>query len=73
MIIVLFYVPEYFKPKATDIESQITQYADWSLQQFIKLTSKENWFNNTIFVFVADHGAAIKAKYDVSLNYFINL
>ena len=68
-----FYVPEYFKPKATDIESQITQYADWSLQQFIKLTSKENWFNNTIFVFVADHGAAIKAKYDVSLNYFINL
>ena len=65
-----FYVPEYFKPKATDIESQITQYADWSLQQFIKLTSKENWFNNTIFVFVADHGTAINAKYDISLNYF---
>ena len=63
-----FYVPDYFKPKA--IESQIVQYADWSLQQFIQLASKEAWFNNTIFVFVADHGAAIDAKYDIPLNYF---
>ena len=65
-----FYVPEYFQPKAKAIESQIVQYADWSLQQFIQLASKEAWFNNTIFVFVADHGAAIDAKYDISLNYF---
>ena len=63
-----FYVPDYFKPKA--IESQIVQYADWSLQQFIQLASKEAWFNDTIFVFVADHGAAIDAKYDIPLNYF---
>ena len=65
-----FYVPEYFQPKAKAIESQIVQYADWSLQQFIQLASKEAWFNNTIFVFIADHGAAIDAKYDISLNYF---
>ena len=65
-----FYVPEYFQPKAKAIESQIVQYADWSLHQFIQLASKEAWFNNTIFVFVADHGAAIDAKYDISLNYF---
>ena len=65
-----FYVPEYFQPKAKAIESQIVQYADWSLQQFIQLASKEAWFNNTIFVFVADHGAAIDVKYDISLNYF---
>ena len=65
-----FYVPEYFQPKAKAIESQIVQYADWSLQQFIQLASKEAWFDNTIFVFVADHGAAIDAKYDISLNYF---
>ena len=65
-----FYVPEYFQPKAKAIESQIVQYADWSLQQFIQLASKEAWFNNTIFVFVADHGAAIDAKYDIPLNYF---
>jgi phosphoglycerol transferase MdoB-like AlkP superfamily enzyme len=65
-----FHVPEYFQPKAKAIESQIVQYADWSLQQFIQLASKEAWFNNTIFVFVADHGAAINAKYDIPLNYF---
>ncbi len=65
-----FYVPDYFKPKAKAIESQIVQYADWSLQQFIQLASKEAWFNDTIFVFVADHGAAIDAKYDIPLNYF---
>jgi len=33
------------------------QYADYSLQQFFKTISKEDWFKNTLFVFTADHAA----------------
>lgn len=65
-----FYIPDYFKPKTNDIKQQITEYADWSLSQFISLSSKEKWFENTIFIFVADHGAALNAQHEIALNYF---
>lgn len=65
-----FYIPEYFHPKSDEIRKQIVEYADWSLRKFLTLASKEAWFDNTIFVFVADHGAAINASYDIALNYF---
>ena len=65
-----FYVPDYFKPKTKKIRTQITEYADWSLQQFIIMASKQDWFDNTIFVFVADHGAPMNVVYDIPLNYF---
>lgn len=64
-----FYIPEYFSPKSAEIRDQIVEYADWSLNKFITLAKKKSWFDNTIFVFVADHGAAIDAKYDIALNY----
>ncbi len=31
-------------------------YADWAIGQFMEKAKKEKWYNNTIFVFVADHG-----------------
>ncbi|GAA4940674.1 LTA synthase family protein [Algibacter agarivorans] len=65
-----FYVPEYFHPKTKDIKTQIIEYADWSLRKFIDLASKETWFDNTIFVFLADHGVPLHANYDIALNYF---
>ncbi len=65
-----FYIPSYFKPHNEDVNLQIVEYADWSLRQFIKLASKQAWFDNTIFMFVADHGAPLFAKYDIALNYF---
>lgn len=34
------------------------------------MASKEEWYKNTIFVFVADHGASIDAHYDIAMNYF---
>jgi phosphoglycerol transferase MdoB-like AlkP superfamily enzyme len=64
-----YYVPPYFKPEANDIKNQAVQYADWSLKQFISTCKTKSWFDNTIFVFVADHGSAIQAKYDIALNY----
>lgn len=65
-----FYIPPYFTPKNTEIRDQIVEYADWSLRNFITMSKKQEWFDNTIFVFVADHGAPLNASYDIALNYF---
>ena len=63
-----YYIPDYFTPKSTDIKQQIVEYADWSLQKFMTLSEKTDWFDNTLFVFIADHGAAMQAKYDIALS-----
>lgn len=65
-----YYIPTYFNPKnKTDIKKQIVEYADFSLRKFINTAKHQNWFNNTIFVFIADHGAAMDVTYDISLDY----
>ncbi|MEI9808278.1 MAG: LTA synthase family protein [Bacteroidota bacterium] len=59
-----------FTPKHTDKESAIVEYADWSIRHFLTEAAKQPWYNNTLFVFVADHGAIIKRdKYDMPLFY----
>ncbi len=65
-----YYIPDYFYPKSKNIKNQIVEYADWSLKKFFELSSKQKWFDNTIFVFVADHGAPISSDYEISLSYF---
>lgn len=64
-----YYIPPYFTPKASAIEHQIVEYADYSLRRLIEMAQERDWFENTLFVFVADHGSAMGATYDVSLNY----
>ncbi|HLO89885.1 MAG TPA: LTA synthase family protein [Lentimicrobium sp.] len=64
-----YYIPEYYKPRNEDVRDQAFEYADWSLEQFMKLASKQSWFNNTMFVFVADHGLHKKRSYEISLEY----
>ncbi|TNG95389.1 LTA synthase family protein [Pasteurellaceae bacterium USgator11] len=31
------------------------RYSDWSLQQFMQNAAQQPWYNNTIFIFTADH------------------
>jgi phosphoglycerol transferase MdoB-like AlkP superfamily enzyme len=53
-------VPDKYKSRFKEGKMPIykaIQYADYSLQQFFKIISKESWFKNTIFVFTADHAA----------------
>ena len=64
-----FYLPEYYKPGNKEIRDQMVEYADWSLRKFIRLSSEKPWFSNTIFIFIADHGAPINAVYDIPLDY----
>ena len=65
-----YYIPDYFEPRNTEQKYQITEYADWSLQRFIEMASEKPWFDNTLFVFVADHGAALDTDYSIPLSYF---
>jgi len=65
-----YYIPDYFEPRSTELKYQITEYADWSLQRFMELASTKPWYDNTLFVFVADHGAALDTDYSIPLSYF---
>lgn len=58
-----------FIPKSKSRQEQVYEYADWALGNFIKKCSQEDWFNNTIFVFVADHGCNLESPYEMSLSY----
>jgi len=64
-----YYLPDYYKPRNKGLKDQMIEYSDWSLQQFIKMASKQSWYSNTLFVFVADHGIHKKRSYDISLEY----
>lgn len=48
-----------FETKQTNIKKQIVEYADWSLSQFMQKVKTKEWYKNTVFVFVADHGVVM--------------
>ena len=59
-----------FKPHSDDVQKSIVEYADWSIGKFLQMASKQAWYKNTIFVFVADHGAIIGNNvYDMPLSF----
>jgi len=58
-----------FKPKSSDPFEQVYEYSDWALGNFLKRCSQEKWYNNTIFVFVADHGCVLPSPYELPLPY----
>jgi phosphoglycerol transferase MdoB-like AlkP superfamily enzyme len=64
-----YHIPDHFSPKASDVREQATEFADWSLRRLIEGSADHAWMDNTLFVFVADHGAAIDGTYDLSLSY----
>ncbi len=58
-----------FRADSEDIRQQIVEYADWALGQFMAAARDSDWYKNTIFIFVADHGSNIDPVYDLSLPY----
>ncbi|MEA5099443.1 MAG: sulfatase-like hydrolase/transferase [Bacteroidales bacterium] len=58
------------KPKSKDIKDKMIEYSDWAIGRFIENAKKFPWFENTIFVFIADHGAYKgKADFELPLSY----
>lgn len=67
-----YVVPSWFKPRTQKKETQIVEYADWTIGSFLRKASKEPWFENTIFILQADHGKMIgqsDAELPVSYNH----
>lgn len=54
-----YVIPPYFHPKSQLKEEQIVEYADWSIQQFMHQAEKTDWFHNTLFVLLGDHGKLV--------------
>ena len=66
-----FYIPKDIdlKTRSKEMKHRVVEYADWSIGHFMEKASQQPWFDHTLFVFLADHGAAIPGEYDVSLPY----
>jgi phosphoglycerol transferase MdoB-like AlkP superfamily enzyme len=58
-----------FTPNADTEEKRATQYADWALGELIKNSKKQNWFENTLFIFLGDHGYSVNGTYEMPLSY----
>jgi phosphoglycerol transferase MdoB-like AlkP superfamily enzyme len=58
-----------FKPGADTEEKRATEYADWALGELVRKAKKQDWFQNTLFVFVGDHGYSIGGTYEMPLSY----
>lgn len=54
-----YVIPDYFHPKSREMEDQIVEYADWSIRRFMTEAQKQPWFDNTLFVFMGDHGKLV--------------
>ncbi len=51
------------------IENTAT-YADWAFGDFIERAREKPWFDNTVFVFIADHGRKVNGASQVPLHRF---
>jgi phosphoglycerol transferase MdoB-like AlkP superfamily enzyme len=43
------------------------KYTDFAIGEFLKEAKKKSWFNNTVFVIVADHCASSAGKWEVNI------
>ena len=59
-----------FRPRSRKPEHRIVEYADWALGKFIRLAARQEWFRDTLFVFIADSGSHVKNSYDLPLSFF---
>lgn len=57
------------KLHSEDRADQSYEYADWSIEQFMKQAATKPWYNETVFVFVADHGQKFDVVYEMPLSY----
>ncbi|HJR99997.1 MAG TPA: sulfatase-like hydrolase/transferase, partial [Flavobacterium sp.] len=49
--------------KQANLFKKAAYYADWSINKFMEAAKKEPWYDQTLFVFVADHGNRLPKLY----------
>jgi len=61
-----FIIPEYYEgkfPKGTLKMHQCVGYTDYAIRKFFEKAKEQSWFQNTLFVFTADHGNEVQYDY----------
>lgn len=65
-----YILPDYFKSSRKEQDLKAVSFADWSINKFLTEAKKCKWYDNTIFVFVSDHGRLVgENSYDLALSY----
>ena len=65
-----YFVPEKYMNIADTDDKKITRFVDDALRSFLENASKQNWFENTIFVLTGDHGKVLEQpKYEMPIEY----
>lgn len=49
--------------KEANLFRKAAYYADWSINKFIEEAKKQTWYDQTLFIFVADHGHRLPKLY----------
>ena len=57
--------PENRIDMPTGSRAAAVKYTDWAIGNFIKQASKHSWYNDTVFVIVADHCSSSAGKTDL--------
>lgn len=59
-----------FSPRSKSIDNKMVEYTDWAIADFMNRAKREEWFANTLFVVVGDHGQIrYRNAYDMPLSY----
>lgn len=69
-----YVIPDWYPKRFNDSlyrsdEYNAIAFADESLRRFMENAKKQDWFENTIFVLISDHGWKIEPQYDLSINH----
>ena len=67
-----YIIPETFKDKGSDDNDRIVAFADHAICSFMEAAAKEDWYENTIFILLGDHGKVLtqqSQQYDMALTY----
>lgn len=65
-----YIVPKKFKSVSKDPSEQIVAFADDAIRQFMTEAKKKDWYDNTIFILLGDHGKLVgNPTYDMPLSY----
>lgn len=54
-----YVIPDWFHPASAAPETQIVEYADRSVGEFLNDARQREWYGNTVFVLMADHGKIV--------------
>ncbi|MDR0658414.1 MAG: sulfatase-like hydrolase/transferase [Mediterranea sp.] len=65
-----YIVPGKFKAVSDEAQYQIVAFADDAIRQFMENARKEEWYQNTIFALLGDHGKVVGSQtYEMPLSY----